>query len=178
MSPFTVVLLFCVVVSIVGCAALGTQTDPARRPPDFRVVYEWQEGSLPPPYHYEYVVTVTADGRGQIDFFPDYSGAAVPKWTESFTVSEDRLDALYQLMIDQGLLKTTWREMARPPVGGSHRSVDVTVGGRRVTVADYLIREQQTAASRIFQASKDLVPPDLFARLQAKRDAYVKQHER
>ena len=33
--------------------ATATPVIPADRPADFTVTYDWREGSLPPPYHYE-----------------------------------------------------------------------------------------------------------------------------
>ena len=43
-------------------------------PADFHLVYNWAEGSLPPPYHYAYVIEVEADGAGVIRMTADYPG--------------------------------------------------------------------------------------------------------
>ena len=56
-----------------GCTTVTpTPNSLDTRPADFNVIYEWQEGSLPPPYHYEYTITIKADGQGQIVMIPDY----------------------------------------------------------------------------------------------------------
>lgn len=178
MSSSAVALVVCASMSVLACAVTGTQAAPSQRPPDFRVVYDWTEGSLPPPYHYEYTVTVEPDGRGQIVFVPDYGGEGVPKWTETFTVPAGRLDDVYRLMMANGLLKTRWRQLEMPPVGGSSESVRVTVSGRQVTVADYLVKDQQAAGERMFTAARALVPDTVMTGLKARRDDYVKKHER
>ncbi|HUT36408.1 MAG TPA: hypothetical protein VNE39_23175 [Planctomycetota bacterium] len=52
------------------------------RPADFGFRYDWREGSLPPPYHYEYTISVSPEGEGTIVFRPDYPEHDVPAWEE------------------------------------------------------------------------------------------------
>lgn len=169
----------CAALVFVLAGACVTRGDtPPARPPDLRVTYEWYEGSLPPPYHYAYTITVDPSGQGRMTLVPDYSGDGVPVWTETFVVPAGRLDDLYRVFLAQGLAKTAWRQRDVPPVGGSHQALLVTTGGRQVRVADYLIDEQRRAAAAIFDAVKALVPKDVRARLLAKRDVYVQAHAR
>src|SRR5690554_3169233 len=58
-------------------------TNPAV-PADFQIEYEWHEGSLPPPYHYEYTIRIGPGAQGEIVFLPDYPSDDTPVWTEPF----------------------------------------------------------------------------------------------
>ena len=165
-------------VFVLAGACVTRGATPPSRPADLRVAYEWYEGSLPPPYHYEYAITVDSTGQGRMTLVPDYRGDGVPVWTESFVVPAGQLDDLYRVFLAQGLAKTAWRQMEVPPVGGSHQVLRVTMGGRQVRVADYLTEEQRRSAAAIFDAVKALVPKDVRAGLLAKRDLYVQAHAR
>lgn len=159
----------------VCCSGAGTQ---AKRPGDFSVEYGWAEGSLPPPYHYEYGINIQPDGKSQITFVPDYPSASAPKWVESFTVSGAKLDGLYRLMAEEGLFTREWKQTDSPPTGAPSHSLTVTAGGKTFGVRDYLIPEQEPAASAMFEAVEALVPGDIRASLKARRQQYVQEHRR
>ena len=40
---------------LAACSLPGGAAGSATRPADFAVRYEWYAGSMPPPYHYEYL---------------------------------------------------------------------------------------------------------------------------
>jgi hypothetical protein len=167
------------IVALVGCSDSPSGTSaPAARPGDFRVDYEWREGSLPPPYHYQYTMTVTPAGQGQIELTPDYPGAVVPKWTEDFQVAEERLDQLYKTLTKRGLFTQSWRASNDPPVGGSSQTLTVTAGGKRYVVEDYLVEDQAAAAKAMYEAVNALASKDAWDRLDAKREQYREEHPR
>lgn len=164
---------------LIGCAAPPLETpEAASRPADFSIQYEWTEGSLPPPHHYEYVITVTSSGQGQLVLLPDYPSAGVPKWTERFSLDAEELDRLYQVLKKNGLFTDDWHQLDAPPVGGSSQTLVVTAGGKRFTVEDYLVADQQPAAEAIYEAVNALVPQEAWDRLDGKRKQYIQEHPR
>src|SRR4051812_20811553 len=46
--------------------AVSVETPPAQRPADFSLTYDWRAGSMPPPFHYEYTVSISPDGEGKV----------------------------------------------------------------------------------------------------------------
>jgi len=64
-------------------------------PADFSLRYAWREGSLPPPYHYAYRITLAADGSGAMQLVPDYPGPDVPVWDVPFTRSAAEVAQLH-----------------------------------------------------------------------------------
>lgn len=149
---------------------------PDTRPGDFTVLYEWQEGSLPPPYHYEYTIDIQPDGQGEVTMIPDYPSDTVPTWTEAFTVEQAKLDELYQLMVDKGMFSTKWQAQDMPPVGGGSDSLTVTAQGSDFHIPYFVIVRQATAASEIVSAVAALVPREVWDKLDAQREQYVQEH--
>src|SRR5687768_17207155 len=44
----------------------------AAYPADLRVEYDWRAGTMPPPHHYEYTVSIGPGTQGKVVFWPDY----------------------------------------------------------------------------------------------------------
>ena len=167
------------IATLLGCSTSQSGTSaPAARPADFTVDYEWREGSLPPPYHYEYRMTISPAGKGHIVLTPDYPAAGAPKWTEDFQVAAKQLDQLYQALVQQGLFTRTWQALDPSPVGGSSQTLIVTAGGKRFTVQDYVVADQAAAAKAMYDAVNALAPKDAWDRLDAKREQYMQEHPR
>lgn len=177
MHPRSVVLLPALASLLFACAKSTPTPDTMNtRPDDFAILYEWQEGSLPPPYHYEYTVAIQPDGQGQVVIIPDYPSEDVPTWTEAFTVPPTELDRLYQLMVDKALFAQKWRSQEAPPVGGSSESMTVTAHGVQIVIPVYVIPAQADAAAEMFSAVTGLVPQAVWEKLNAQREEYVKEH--
>jgi hypothetical protein len=172
-------LIFAVLLVLLsGCAALSPTPNPLdTRPADFNVIYKWQEGSLPPPYHYEYTIKIKPDGQGEIIMLPDYDSDATPYWIEPFTVTPAALDKFYRLLIDKGLFTQRWQAQSDPPVGGSYDSLQVTAHGQQINIPSFVIPLQAAAAEDITTAVRALVPQDLWDKLNTQREQYVREHE-
>jgi hypothetical protein len=164
---------------LVGCSTSPPEPpELASRPADFSVQYEWTEGSLPPPHHYEYAITVASSGQGQLVLLPDYPTAGAPKWTERFSLDAEDMDRLYQTLKKNGLFRNDWRQLDAPPVGGSSQTLVVMAGGKQFIVEDYLVADQQPAAKAIYEAVNAIVPQESWDRLDGKRRQYMQKHPR
>jgi hypothetical protein len=154
-------------VTVAGCASgalPGGFMDT--RPDDFDVLYEWREGSLPPPYHYEYQIHVAASGSAEITLIPDYPANDVPNWTETFTIPPDHLDALYRRLLQLGLLSTAWRTDAHAPTGGSSESMTVRAHGQQIELPVFIEPVHAARASEMYSALRALVPQALWDKLK------------
>jgi hypothetical protein len=165
------IMILLLTAPFIGCG--DDDAVPADLPDDFFVEYSWFEGSVAPPYHYSYDIEVHRDGSGTIRFRPDYGDST--EWAESFSVSEEDLDRLYALMIDQQILGRSWEEDPEPPVGGPVARMDVVAGGVTTEVpADPL-----GPASRlepVYEAMDDLVPQALWDDLEARRQTFMDEY--
>lgn len=146
---------------------------PASRPADFAVVYEWQAGSLPPPYHYEYTLSVGPAENGTIIYQPDYAFSEPPVWTEAFTVTAAALDAVYALARANDVLRDGWGAVDDPPVGGELETAAFTADGRTYTWPYALTEADQARVQPVYAAIRALVPPAVWEKLEAQRQAYM-----
>ncbi len=150
-------------------------TPAATLPPDFALRYEWREGSVPPPYHYEYAIRVGPGAQGEVLFYPDYPQHNPPVWREQISVSPEALAALYALMDKKGVFRRAWRQPERHTVGGSHAWLEVTAGGQTVTVPAVLAPEQEEAITPVYEAIRGLVGDDLWRSLMERYEAFQQQ---
>lgn len=161
----------------IACASLGGGAKPpTSRPGDFSVTYNWYEGSVPPPYHYEYMITIEANGAGLVTYSPDYPGTDVPTWTEPFTLDTPQMDALYTQLRDLNVFNMAWSEADQVPVGGSHSNLTLFADGRTVDIPAFPASAADQAESAK-SAVVAVVPAEIWDRLSAQRDQYVQDHQ-
>ena len=68
-------------------------------PADFFFVYEWDEGPLPPPHHYEFKISVGPGATGKIVFYPDYPGDDNPEWDVPIEVTREPFAELSEVCL-------------------------------------------------------------------------------
>lgn len=162
----------------VGLLLLAACADAAAGPPpaDFGLRYDWREGTLPPPYHYEYSISLGADGSGLMTMVPDYPGPGVPVWEEPFSLPAAEVDKLHDLMLARGLLRERWAERQDPPVGGSYASLTVTRAGATIAIPAFPAAGQAEQAAAIMAAVEAIVPQPIRADLERRRAEYEAAH--
>lgn len=138
------------------------------KPDGLAVEYHWREGSMPPPYHYEYDITISADGKGRIAFRPDYG--AQPEWVEEFAVAD--MAKLRKIVDDAGVFTKTWTELKDPPVGGAYAWLKATSDGKTVEVPSHPTEPGRLA--EVYAAIHDSVPRAIWDSLAARREQYSK----
>ena len=138
--------------------------------------YEWQEGSIPPPYHYEYTIRLGPGLQGEIEFRPDYEFNDPPIWKASFELGAQQLTTLYELMHAQGVFSQEWQPGKGLSVGGSIEWVEGSVGGQAFSIPSELDRADAAAISPVYQAIRALVPEPIWTGLMARRKEYERQY--
>jgi hypothetical protein len=167
--PIAPALLPLIALLAFGCAAGRRQPRPA----DFSLRYEWNEGSLPPPYYYEYTIRIGPGPQGEIEYRPDYAANDPPVWTETIPIQEADLDALYALCAEKGVFTTDWRPMDSPPIGGSSDSMEITADGSQISIPSFVAGEQGANDLReVYEAINALVPREIWTALQLQGDQY------
>ena len=140
------------------------------RPKDFSIQYWWMEGSVPPPYHYEYSIYLGPGSKGKIVFYPDYPMEKPPVWTETFSVDDRTLDELYALIVEKQLFTIKWTEIEDPAVGGSLEWLEVVAHEDQIMVPS-AINESQVV-NDVYSMIKSLVPRRIWSKLMHQRDQY------
>jgi len=183
------ILLLLAILAALGCALYRAQAarvigaivpgrmnaQMIRHPDDLALRYEWHAGTMPPPYHHEYTIVVGPGQEGGIVYCPDYRADGVPEWHESFAVTAEALDRLYAVMVKAQVFDRRWLAMGRPPVGGDIEWLDVTASGETVRIPAQ--PEEGEALEPVWQAIRELVPDETWARLRARRKEYMDNYE-
>ncbi|MFV9507170.1 MAG: hypothetical protein AB4911_21680 [Oscillochloridaceae bacterium umkhey_bin13] len=159
-------------ILLAGCGSSASQGAPN----DLLITYQWRDGTVPPPYHYQYTIQIQADGQGTIVMIPGYSADDAPTWTEPFTLSQAELDQLYATMVAQGLHREPWRSEELPPIGGSSANLTVVANGRTTEIPSFPIERQQAQAQAIMDAVRNSVPLAIFTDLMQRREQFIAEN--
>ncbi|MEO0557682.1 MAG: hypothetical protein AAF170_05795 [Bacteroidota bacterium] len=156
-------------------ALFATPCSPAdttapERPSDFTLRYQWDAGSLPPPYGYQVRVNVDADGSGMAQI--QMNGQNAPVWTERFRATAEQMDETYRAFCESGVYVTEWQEPDAVPVGGSAWRLVTTANSDRVVIPPYAISSPARSLDQVVDVVEEIVPRSMWQRLEAKRDAY------
>jgi hypothetical protein len=175
--PTRHLLLLLALLPLLACSLFSPEAPvDTTRPADFSARYDWSEGSLPPPYHYEYIIHLDPSGAGLVEMVPDYPGDGVPIWTETFTVEPAALDAFYSQLVLAGAFSTQWREVDDAPVGGSHYAVTLTANGQTTEIPRFVVADQAAAQSTISEEFVALVPQAIWDKFDSQREAYIRDN--
>ena len=138
-----------------------------------RIVYQWSEGAVPPPHHYQYAVTLARDGAGAIRLLPDYEQHRPPAMEAVFPVPADcfgRLaDALAEVMtID----RADPPQGIDAPVGGSTERWELHAEGEAPILLTIHPPLEATSLAALSETVRGLVPPEVWRQLFDERAAY------
>ena len=166
MRAVTLVLLLVVVA---GCAHRGNPT-PADQamPDDFAGTVAYENGSVPPPYHYRWTVTFD-DDSATVEWRPGYDDDTAP-WGETVDITDDQRADLYARLADLGVF-----DMADATddgmVGGPGGRVEVTARGRTYDPGSLGGSEESAGLlTDVADAVEQLVPAGVWDDLKAKQD--------
>jgi hypothetical protein len=164
--------LLCIAAACGGGSAGGGDA-PRTLPADFAVRYEWGNGALPPPYHYDYTVHLgPGAGVGRVEFRPGHD--SVPVWTESFPVTEAQLRSMYAVLMARGVFDRAWSE-GQPMAGGETEWLEATADGRSVTLPSQPRDEDRPALREVYAAVRAVVPRGVIAGLVARQEQFQQQ---
>ncbi len=144
---------------------------------DMTLRYHWENGSVAPPYHYEYDIRVSPTTDAQIVFSPDYAGKNTPVWTEKFAITRQQLSDLTAMIDKKQVMTKQWPPSREPQVGGGTESLEVTTRGKTVKIPSQLEMADAAVLRDLYAAIRALVPKTIWDNLMARRDAYMKAEQ-
>jgi hypothetical protein len=91
------------------------------------LIYSYDCGPLPPPHHYEYTLSINADGSAVYTYQADYEGKKVT--TQSFKLTDEQLAGLTGKLDASKIFTNTIQKLdeGKHPIGGSLENVKVFV---------------------------------------------------
>lgn len=169
-----VVLLLLLLVA--GCAQQSPGTpkpDDKVMPADFAGSVNFANGTVAPPYHYEWTVTFDAS-TAVVEWRPGYEEGTQP-WRHSVDITDEQRAGLYQKLRDLGVFDME-QAIDDGLVGGPGGHIEVTAGGTTYDPGSLGSSEDSSRVLRkAADAAKELVPADVWAGLEAKQDEWSAQ---
>lgn len=141
-------------------------------PADLALTYEYRAGSMPPPYHDEYTVTIGPGPSGAVVYRPDYPADTTPTWIVPLTLTVAQLGSLYSFLKAHKLLRTNWRTTSPPSVGGSVRWAAYTAGGVAYEIPANLDLTETDPTALYDFVTQEMVPQSVWASLSEQRTEY------
>lgn len=139
----------------------------------FTIRYEYSNGSLPPPYHFEYTLFIRVQkSTGEIRFFPDYAGKDTPCWEKTFPIQADKLQTLLDLIRQKQVLCKTWIRPEQLIVGGSQQWLVINTNQGDFNVPTQLNPEDAERMEEIYQSIKPLVPDEIWQKVKTLHQEY------
>lgn len=159
---------------VVACtsmlAACGVGDDLAQPPGDFAITVEFADGSVPPPDHVQWTLTVDDDGQGTLAYSPDYPGADVPTFRAQFDVESAAMTGLYEGLADNDLLGDQ-DQGDDAPIGGPSESATVTADGDAFAIPAYA--DGGVPLQPVERQIHQLVPRQVWNDFEKRREAYA-----
>ncbi len=133
----------------------------------------YRSGSVPPPYHYEYVLSVSSREKGRLRFWPDYPAQGCPLWEATFVPHLTACILLHNWARATGLFarKPPAAEASTEAIGGESGVLTLSAGGQHGQVAVHRLAADERL--QVHQALRSIVPPRVWADCEGKRRRYI-----
>jgi hypothetical protein len=145
----------------------------APQKPKFEIVYHWMEGSVPPPYHYEYSIKIQEDRTGIVSYRPDYDLEGVPVWNRYFTIPQELHSRLNDLLESGKFYNYVWEQALEKNVGGSLEWCDGIIENHEFHIPTELTRGDADKAGPLYLLFKHLGPDEMWDDLDQMRKEYM-----
>lgn len=166
--------LICIPVLFFGIGSLNAQTKWTK------IEYYYNVGSLPPPYHYEYTITVNTDGSGMIHYLAGYTETDSNTFDYTFDLSNSQLKNLKKSVKKSNVLNLDIK--SRPnseiPVGGD--SDELSIYGYDENSPDsqvllknipsYPEKKYGKILDKLYKTIKECVPEKIWNEIEERKD--------
>jgi len=145
----------------------------SNRPDDFSISFYWNTGSLPPKYHYKYVITLGPGLQGEFEYQPGYDQDQAYFWSTTFSVSESAFDDLFSTLQQESILKSRWNT-GEGLIGGSTTDLIITAYGKEYHIPSIhkLKTLDQARVETAMDAIRAVVPQSVWDEMEARQTAY------
>lgn len=145
-------------------------------PDNFSAIYNWCEGAMPPPNHFEYCIRIGPGTQGEITFWPDYPQHHPPVWQEVFDIPIKALEYLLAKLIESDALRNDWPELENVPVGDSQEWLRVEINQQSYRIPSVL--EHPVRFEGIYDFIRKLVPSEIWIDFKARQEQFEQNYSR
>ncbi len=152
------------------------------------IEYFYREGSVPPPYYYEYKIVINSDGSGNLNYQFDYSRENQPPLQYTLTFGNDQMKNLNEALAESKVLETEIKALpdSLHPIGGYVQRINVIIVDPnpgldqppRVIETPYFPEEEFVAGlNNLYGVINKMVPEKIWNEISSKEAEYIQQNE-
>jgi hypothetical protein len=148
------------------------------------ILYSYSNGTLPPPYHYEYTITLNPEGNGELMHTSGYEINPATTATYKFNIDNDQMNSLNNTFERMNVYQTINQNDPdrERHVGGPVEYLKVTVTNPDpnldqppvVIVITEFPSERRNEVQEMFNLIKSFVPENIWNDTRQKQEAYEK----
>lgn len=138
-----------------------------------KIEYSFNIGSLPPPYHYEYTITITSDGTAALEYMMGYTRTSDNTLEYTIDIRNTPFKYLKKEIKESGLLnkRIGYLHSGEIPVGGSSEHMTIFDGSDTITyVPSYPDKAYDKVLERLYLKIRKCIPDNVWNEVKTKRD--------
>jgi|WetSurMetagenome_2_1015567.scaffolds.fasta_scaffold103319_2 hypothetical protein len=146
-----------------------------------KLEYNFNVGSLPPPYHYSYTITINSDGNGKLVYIGGYESTEKNTSKHLFDLTKKKLKILKNIVRESDVLNLdiNTRPNEEIPDGGHSESLNIfgfskeNDGNEPVllkSIPSYPELKYETMLDKLYKVIQNTVPEDIWKEVNSKRD--------
>ena len=179
----TLAVVIIVFIAMIGC--MSCYPEPAKEcPEDLTVRFYWNTPPLSPEYNYYYGITIGPGLKGLFEYQPGYPDTSWEPlspdvWEVNFEVSQDQVDHLYQLLIENNLFKRRWEKTDEVAEGGSSSSIRIIANGReydRIPNESEIKPEDRKKVAPVSKYLREIVPTNIWEEMEERQRQFEESY--
>ena len=178
-------ILAVAIIVFIAMSSMSCYAEPVKEcPEDLTVKFYWTTPPLSPEYNYYYGITIGPGLQGLFEYQPGYPDTSWEPlspdvWEVGFEVTQDQLDHLYQLLIENSLFKRKWETTDEVAEGGSSSSIKIIANGKKYDKipGDSEIKpEDRKKVDTVSDYLREMVPTNIWEEMEERQSQFEKSY--
>jgi hypothetical protein len=140
-----------------------------------QINYLYAAGSMPPPAHYEYSITINDQLAGEIIFYPDYPADNTPFWQYTYNFTAALWEEIIDFTAKNQFISKKFASLENPPIGGSLHYLTIFTAQKQIKINSQI--KQKALLLQFAELLKKTIPPDIWSELQEKHKKYQNNYQ-
>jgi hypothetical protein len=150
------------------------------------LIFHYQSGTVPPPYHYSYDLSIKNEGVGYLTYSPGYSGDTA--WNYNINIDKSSINKLNDEIQTSKVLLGSIQSLpsGKQPIGGSLQNLTIIISDTNpnadhpplTIVTPYFPTQYKEALDSLYDSIKELVPQSIWDEIDQNREVYIKNHSK
>lgn len=142
-----------------------------------KIEYYYNVGSLPPPYHYNYTITITREGNSDLVYIAGYTKTEKNTYKYNIEIDKDKFRALKKEIKRSNILnlKVSQRPNSEIPDGGHSDYLQIYSSDELLTsVPSYPESKYDKMLNKLYKVIVKCIPEKIWNEIESKKADNIK----